>query len=168
MLCALVEQELVVTPFGVSTYYLFIRDSLGCAAYDSIKIVGNGINILLEPEYIICEDETIEIEVENLDPSDQLTYSWTPIEDIIDGAQSNTPTIFPSEPGINVYTVEVSNQFNCQLIASVEIRVIDTSSQLSFVAFQQCADNNNEQDHQFPPVVLMLSMIHLTIAMETL
>lgn len=132
--------SVLVTPIGENTYYLLVRDSIGCLKQDSIVITGRGVNVEKEDLQIICEGDSIQLMVDNLDMEDILTYSWSPESLILSGQNTATPTVQPIDPGVYTFLFEVSNQFGCLMIDSVHVGVLDTASQLDFVSAQQCSN----------------------------
>lgn len=131
--------NVLVTPFGEQTYYLLIRDEMGCAAFDSVTIIGNSVNTDLLDWTLVCQGDSIGFSVQNLDPTDNLTYQWSPPDGVISGINSNEVSIFQEEPGVYYYYVEMENQFGCTKIDSIQIGVIDTTEQIGFLADQQCS-----------------------------
>ncbi len=129
----------LVVPFGSTTYYAFVRDSFNCLAYDTINIVGNGINIEKDSMPIICEGETVTIGISSIDPIDQLIYSWSPEDQIFGSNTGNMVEVLPPSPGIHYYYVDLQNQFDCTLLDSIPVAVLDTTSQVGFQSFNQCA-----------------------------
>ncbi len=143
-------ENIVVTPFGSQTYHLLVRDSFGCALFDSVQVTGNGINVEVDGLTLLCEGDIKWIEAENLDPADTISYQWSPAEYILQGATTNRPVTQLLDPGTYFLVVEMTNQFNCTLVDSVEIGILDTVPALSAFSYNQCSNftidfsNNNE------------------------
>ncbi|MEM9822802.1 MAG: PKD domain-containing protein, partial [Bacteroidota bacterium] len=127
-----------VTPIGMSTYYLLARDSIGCVAFDSVSILGRGINVATQDIALLCQGDSLEIAVNNLDMDDQLTYQWSPSNLILSGQNTANPTVQPLIPGEYTFEVALSNQYGCTSTDSVIVVVLDTMPQGDFVSFQQC------------------------------
>lgn len=132
------EQELLITPYGDTTLYVMVRDSVGCSAIDTVSITGNGVNASISTSPIICLGETTALEAVNTDPTDILIYSWSPTDDILAGENTSQVVIQPTMPGVEIYYVEMENQHGCTKIDSTELGTVDTLEQAGFVSFQQC------------------------------
>ncbi|MEO1715198.1 MAG: PKD domain-containing protein, partial [Bacteroidota bacterium] len=89
--------------------------------------------------FFICLGDSLEIELQNLDADDVLTFNWEPDSLIWAGDSTATPTIFPAEPGNFTLYVESSNQNGCSWEDSVSLAVVDTLDAQSFVYFTQCS-----------------------------
>ncbi len=133
------DSAIVVTPLGEVTYYVQAIDSFNCLQRDSVTITGNGINIIKEEVTLVCDGDSTELSVMNTDPVDELTYSWTPVDLVLSGGDTPTPTVQAPEPGTYTYYVEMMNQFGCIKIDSVYLGVLDTTPQLDFVGLTQCS-----------------------------
>ena len=131
--------SVVVTPFGEETYYVLVRDSIGCTALDSVNINGIGVNTAPDTLQFVCLGDSLEIFIFNEDPEDILTYNWTPDALVISGQGTSSPTILPVEAGpLNMF-VTAENQFGCAYIDTVKVAVLDTVSLDSFVYATQCS-----------------------------
>ncbi len=138
------EATVEVTPIGTQTYFLLVRDSFGCAVFDSVQITGNGINVEVDDLTLLCEGEFARLQLENLDSNDILTYNWFPEEYIQQGGMTSQPFIERLDPGTYFLFVEMTNQFNCTLIDTVEVGVLDTLPTLSAFTYSQCSGFNVE------------------------
>lgn len=132
------DSLLVDEPFGETTYYLLVRDSIGCAKIDSVTVNAIGVNTDLSSPDLICLGETLDLSVSNLDNDDELTYFWYPEFYIQNGQNTDAVTIAPIDPGLQFIYVQTENQHGCVRIDSTEIGVVDTTDMADFVAFQQC------------------------------
>lgn len=136
------EQSFVVTPFGQETYYLLLRDSFNCAYFDSVTVVGNGLNLSLATAANACLGDTVLLNVDNLDPADLVFYNWQPDSLLISGAGTATPVFLPEQAGVLWLVLETSNQFGCDRIDSVLVNVADTSGLYTDYTFLQCSGFN--------------------------
>lgn len=127
-----------ITPMGPETYYFLARDIYGCIAADSVQVAGNSIDIIMASEQAICPGDLGAVSAINLDPVDTLGFSWQPASLILAGQSSNTAFVRLTEPGAYTLYVSLENQFGCSLQDSTTLTLIDTSSQLQFLADQQC------------------------------
>ncbi|NUO00394.1 MAG: gliding motility-associated C-terminal domain-containing protein [Saprospiraceae bacterium] len=128
-----------VTPLGQTSYYLLFRDEYGCFATGQVTLNGLGVNVDLSEPPVICEGNIVAIAATNIDPSDSLTYQWSPPDQIVLLGNTATPIVQPSQPGVTYFVVMASNQFGCSITDSIPVTVIDTSSQLAFVNAAQCS-----------------------------
>ena len=148
-------EVVTVTPIGTQNYYLLARDSFGCAVFDNVEVVGNGINTEVDDLTLLCEGEISRIVVENLDTNDILTYNWFPEDYILIDGMTNRPAIVQLDPGTYFLFVEMTNQFNCTLIDTVEIGILDSVPTLDAFSYTQCSGytidfaNNNANGPYF-------------------
>ena len=133
------DSTLTVTPFGPTTYYLLVRDTYGCPAIDSVTVTGNGINHTAQEITLLCPGDTVTLTAQNLDPEDILTYAWTPVENIVSGADTPVPSVTLDEAGTSIFYLEMSNQFGCTKIDTLTVAAVDTTDQSAFVTSQQCS-----------------------------
>jgi gliding motility-associated-like protein len=126
-------------PMGPTPYYVLVRDSFGCVALDSVQVDGNAIDILITSQGGICPGALGAAAVINQDPTDTLTYAWSPDSLIV--FDNNSPTVFvaPQVPGAYGLTVQIDNQFGCTLVDSTTLTLIDTLPQEAFQSVQQCS-----------------------------
>ncbi|MEM8908802.1 MAG: PKD domain-containing protein, partial [Bacteroidota bacterium] len=129
----------LVVPFGMTTYYLLARDSIGCPIEGQVTVEGRGIDVMTPDQLLICQGELAQLELTNLDPVDQLTYAWTPEALILSGQNTPNPIIQPDLPGTYTFEVALSNQFGCTTTDSVQVNVLDTLPQIDFLSEQQCS-----------------------------
>ncbi|RMF22226.1 MAG: hypothetical protein D6765_14575, partial [Bacteroidetes bacterium] len=130
--------QVLVTPFGVQTYYLRVRDGYGCEAFDTVTLEGRGVNVELDSLHLLCLGDTVQLSAQNLDPQDTLSFNWLPPELIVTGGQTPNPTVAPVMPGLQYVFVELENQNGCTLLDSVALGVLDTVSIAGSVSWQQC------------------------------
>jgi len=148
-------ENIVVTPIGLKTYYLLVRDSFGCALFDSLLVSGNGINVEVDGLTLLCEGRIDQLEAVNLDPDDLLSYQWYPEEYILEGGMTSQPIINRLDPGTYFVLVEIKNQFGCTLIDSVEVGILDSVPEISAFTYTQCTGytvdfiNNNANGPYF-------------------
>jgi gliding motility-associated-like protein len=132
--------EYLVTPLGTQTYYLQVFDEADCFAVDSITLTSEAVNLEVNtPDQVICLGESLQLEIENLDAADVLTYSWSPEVEIIAGGTTPSPTVLPVSSGEHWYTYTVANQFDCELVDSILVTVIDTMEFGVGLTSEQCS-----------------------------
>ena len=115
------EASLDVSVENSETFYVRVESSDGCEAIDSVTITRQMIEIDTDPLIQVCLNDTVQLDVMNLDPSDILTFEWTPLDDIISGENTANPVVVPTAS--TQYTVTATNQFGCSSIAMVDIDV---------------------------------------------
>ncbi|MEM1319490.1 MAG: PKD domain-containing protein [Bacteroidota bacterium] len=123
---------------GQERFYLTVEDRFGCQAIDSVLLMENSVNVALEDSLILCPGEPIRLQAVNLDPEDTLMYSWTPLANILEGATTDTPLVSFNAPGTYQLSLLSENQFDCDVVDSLTITVLDTSAQAAFVSSSQC------------------------------
>lgn len=131
--------NLVIMPDSEgTTYYVQITDENGCNNTDEITVFNRQVDIDIENELLLCLGDSIILQATNLDPNDELTYDWAPNSQIINGDGTDAITINPTTPSL--FTLDVSNQYDCSTQESIEIDIND---------FQGMLDLNVNQDTIF-------------------
>ncbi len=116
--------EKEVSPSITTTYNVTVTDGNGCINVASVTIVVAPVNATVPQETIVClpTDDGV-LTVTNLDPTQVLTYQWSP-ENAIIGA-SNTQTITVDPTISNAFTVVVTNQFGCRDTLEAGINILN-------------------------------------------
>jgi len=130
----LTTDSLNVTPTVPTMYYVQINNS-GCIAYDSIYVDLASSQIELLATQYICEGDTINIDVSNLDPTDTLTYDWSNDLDIISG--DSTASIVVSPVMDTWFYIESINSAGCLLTDSILIQVSNLPTTAVFASADQ-------------------------------
>lgn len=117
---------------GENTYTAIATDAYGCMDTSSVVIDLNGVDVLLPDSVEVCDGEAINITATNTDPSDTLSYNWTPADWITAGQGTANVSADAAPIGINYVYVEVTNQNGCSTIDSVEVIVVDSNHDLDF------------------------------------
>lgn len=128
-----------VTPLGPNIYYILVRDEYGCARFDSVQVTGNGVNLDLAPQAVVCLGESVQVFAQNIDPDDLLSFDWSPDSLITAFDFTPTPIFTPVEAGSFWATCEIVNQLDCSLIDSIEIVAIDTADLENSTFSVQCS-----------------------------
>ena len=117
------NSEITVSPNGTVVYYALATDSLGCKDTAIITVNAHPIDVTLEEEIIFCEEEEEQvIEVINNDPTQVLTFTnWQPQQYIIDAAPDNSSIIIDNIPDVQLFTVDIENQYGCTLTDSTTV-----------------------------------------------
>jgi gliding motility-associated-like protein len=118
------EQSIQVTPLPNGVYYVRITNEDGCEAMDSVLVENKQVNIAYDGEKTLCSFATIQLEIENLNPEDTLTYTWTPS---LPGVKN--PMVNPQVT--TTYTAVVENQFGCVDTAFITVQVAVITVDLS-------------------------------------
>ena len=147
-----------VEPGATETYTVTYTDSFGCSESQTITVEGgpvdieieetvstdgggNGITGILNSDGFLelCTGESFEVNVNNLDPVDNLTYSWTGDDQIIvSGANTGNPIINSSEAGSFILFLDTENQFGCTQRDTIDVNVIDSNAELAFDEIKDC------------------------------
>ncbi|HBX50212.1 MAG TPA: hypothetical protein DEH02_03980, partial [Bacteroidales bacterium] len=127
----------VVQPQGNTTYYIQgIGVSCEGMGVDSISVFVNQVPILAGTDSLICLGDTINLHVTNLNPSNTLSYSWSPGAAIVSGGNTNAPLVSPVVP--TNFLVTATSQHNCSRVDTVSIAVDMVSATISGVGFISC------------------------------
>ena len=135
------EAIVSVEPIGVQTYYLVVFDEANCEVRDSVTITGNGINVDLNPNELICEGDQVTLSLLNEDLNDTLTIFWEPSEFVFSGQGTSNPIVQPNSAGNFTFYANLENQLGCTLVDSTIVTVIDTSVEVDFLTALQCSGN---------------------------
>ena len=128
-----------VEPIGEQTYYLITFDAIGCEARDSLTIIGNGVNVNLTEEMIICEGDSVALSLEIEDPLDTLSIFWEPEELLLSGQGSLNPVVQIDAAGSFYIYANLENQLGCTLLDSTLVVAIDTMVVADFATETQCS-----------------------------
>ncbi len=110
--------SVTINPEKNGVYYVKATNQSDCPLLDSIIVNDGSVN--MDPgskDQRICLGETAILNLSNLDPSDILTYKWTP--EVTPPAQ---PEVKPTTE--TKYGVVVTNQFGCTATAEFNVDVI--------------------------------------------
>ncbi len=117
-----------VTPVGTETYYVRSTDELGCIEESEVTISSYPLDFNLPNSKNLCIGESTEVAVENTAADQNLTYLWSPIENIVNGATSSNPEVNPDTT--TMFFVEITNQIGCMAMDSIEVVVEDLESEM--------------------------------------
>lgn len=118
--------EITVTPAADTTLYTVLAtDAVGCTEQDTVTVIVTPIMAEITPPQVFCEPtEGITIMVTNLDPSQELTYQWSPT----DATDPDEGPIVSVDPNIaEDYMVTVTNTQGCELVLSTSVQIMDLS-----------------------------------------
>jgi gliding motility-associated-like protein len=128
--------SITVNPLRTDTIFAVATDALGCTAMDTLVIIDQGVDVVTDPVGPIttCSMQETMITIVNQDMLDQLTYSWSPAENIVAGADEATVTVFVEE-GTVTFQAIVTNQFGCADTVLVDVNAVPFSPNLPDTVF---------------------------------
>ncbi len=105
-----------VMAMGQTTFNVVATDIYGCTETEDVQLTGNSVDVDVSFDATVsgCENIALPLSVTNLDPVDNLNYSWTsssPSLVISPQGAADVTAIGPA--GNYTVTVTVSNQFDC-------------------------------------------------------
>ncbi len=113
--------EVIVTE--ATTFYIQLTSG-DCVRTEEVNVDFIGAQTAIGGDLIACAGDTLNVNVIN--PSDDLNYFWIPEEYIISG--QNTPNVTVAVPGTTVITVESTNADGCTAEDSAIISISGLSS----------------------------------------
>jgi gliding motility-associated-like protein len=119
------EAGLSISPQGVTTYLVEASDIFGCNEKDTLVVTGNAVDVDFDEQMVFCKGDNEQLEVINIDPSDQLDFSWEPADQILLLGNTGQPFVSTETPGSQVFTFVAENQFNCQDTGLIELVVLE-------------------------------------------
>ncbi len=117
-------QEVEVLPDEQAWYYVTAMDVFGCTRTDSVLVTNGIIEVELTPDFATCREDTFVVQAVNLDPGDDLHYSWVAsgTGQILSDPEQAT-ILAQAEPGTAWFIVSMNNQFGCKAVDSVQVDV---------------------------------------------
>ncbi|MAT54266.1 MAG: hypothetical protein CMN32_07265 [Saprospirales bacterium] len=123
--------QLDVAVSGIMPFSVIAVDQFGCQYLDAVLVKGGPVDIQTSEDMVLCSDEQIQVSVSNLDPNDNLIYTWSPDSLITGDVNVAAPDVIV-EPGIFTLYINAENQFGCTNQDTVNIVVLDQNMDLSF------------------------------------
>lgn len=114
-----------VNPDSVEIYTVIAEDMTECFDSASVTVWNRQLDLLIDGQGVIdtCPSPSYDLCVENLDPTDILTYQWLG-DTIISG--ENAPCVeVTTAIGESIFLVNVENQFGCEIIDTFNITTFD-------------------------------------------
>jgi gliding motility-associated-like protein len=111
---------ITVSPSFTSTYFVQINNN-GCYLNDSVILAVSGSSTTIIGDQGICIGDSIFLVVTNLNPSDTLTYDWSPDNSILSGDGTNTVWVNPSST--TTYSVTCTTTNGCVINNTVTVNV---------------------------------------------
>ena len=115
--------DIVVMPSELTIYTVTAEDEFGCSMSEmtSVQPGSIDININYTLPSVICAGDTIQVMVTNNKPEQDLTYMWSPA-DQIDGPTDQPNVIL--RPFVDTdYILKTTNQFDCERYDTVRVMV---------------------------------------------
>lgn len=102
-------------------FYWRVEDAFGCRREDSLLTLYQGIEAMLDSGAVVCAQEPVQLQVDNLRPADSLQYFWTPSAEILTGQGTNSVTVAPATA--QSFNVFLENQYQCRDTLSSFVQV---------------------------------------------
>ncbi|MFN3405264.1 MAG: gliding motility-associated C-terminal domain-containing protein [Cytophagaceae bacterium] len=110
----------------INKYYVRATNSFGCTSIDSIIVRLSDYSFTGETDKYICIGDTVELKIQQHNPEDTITYSWTPSTGIIGPSTGSSILVSPTEP--ITYTANLSNNHGCTFLTSVDVNISPVQS----------------------------------------
>lgn len=114
------SNTITISPSFTTTYFVQINNN-GCYLSDSVILRVSGSSATIIGDQGICIGDSIFLVVTNLNPSDTLTYEWSPDNNILSGDGTNT--IWVSPTATTTYYVTSSTENGCVIDNEVTVSV---------------------------------------------
>lgn len=102
---------------------MITNNTLDCMLEQNVQVQVSEFNFTLTGPSVICNGESAELNVQTSDTSDY-SFIWSPVEFILDGENTASPTILPLESTDFCVTV-INNDYNC--VAQEECITVNVS-----------------------------------------
>lgn len=100
-------------------YVYLLAENAYCEFIDSVKVKVHYVSINALDESSICAGDTIQLDVINQYPNEQINYNWEPQEYIISGQNSGNPVVAINGPV--EFIIQATNSFGCEDIDSIHV-----------------------------------------------
>lgn len=117
------DPDIEVNVSEATTFYVQLTSG-ECTRTEEVNVDFIGAQTAIGGDLVACAGDTLNLNV--LNPSDDLDYFWLPEEYIISG--QNTPNVTVAVPGTTVITVESTNEDGCTAEDSAIISISGLSS----------------------------------------
>ena len=119
------------SPAQTTIYQLIVSNGLCIDTFNQTVYFFNDTLSIFGAD-VKCPYDSLQLSVTDSKPNQQLTYRWTPANQIDTGANSASPLVKPSQS--TTFSVVVVNQLGCVYTDSVRVNVLSTGSALSIRA----------------------------------
>ena len=89
-------------------------------------------SLLISGGYVLCPKDTLRLNISNVNTSNNLTYEWTPVSEILLGQNSSNPICFPRMD--TMYYVNAISQYGCKYADSIFVAVASPIGSISIIA----------------------------------
>ena len=115
------DSTLQVMPTNAITWYYFkVISPDGCELVDSVQVTISDFSVQVDPEIILCFQDSALLEAINLNPNNPLTYQWSPTDHL--QGPANQASVWVKPPVSTTYTVTTVNDSGC--VGTDTVRVI--------------------------------------------
>lgn len=141
----------VVNPLRRDTIFAIATDAAGCTERDTLVVIDQGVDITTDPLSPIttCSGQETTITIINQDQLDDLTYSWSPLDNIVSAIDEASVTVVVAD-GTFTFQAVVSNQFGCSDTISVDVTAVPFNPNLPDTIFV-CAGTPTAINPDFTP-----------------
>lgn len=119
------------SPSQTTTYTLLVSNGVCIDSFKQTIIIFTDA-LALQGTDVLCPGDTLQLQVTNSQPNQQLTFSWQPANQIISGASTATPLVSPSQN--TTYIVTATNSIGCVFVDSIRIDVLSSIPNVNAVA----------------------------------
>ncbi|MDX1684254.1 MAG: PKD domain-containing protein [Saprospiraceae bacterium] len=114
------QSEIIVVVEDEEVYTVIAKDIYDCSESKTIRVKRFDFNVAIAQPDTICFMDATRLSIENLGEG-PLTYMWTPVSSILEGANSDNPLVSPDFS--TTYTVKITNEFGCEYFDTVRLIV---------------------------------------------
>lgn len=134
-------ESITVNPLRRDTIFAVATDNAGCTDRDTIIVIDQGVDVMTDPLSPIttCGGQETTINIINQDQLDQLTYEWSPADNIVSAADGPSVTVVIDE-GTVTFQAIVTNQFNCSDTVLVDVTAVPFNPMVSDTVFVCAGD----------------------------
>ncbi len=115
-------QSVSLAPQNSGTYYVRARENT-CNTFvvEQVYVNVHQFNYNIIPDQIICEGDEIQLNITNYNPTDELSFVWSPQQFIVTGQNTNSPVVAPESE--TTFTVVITNQIGCETTDEVTVDI---------------------------------------------
>jgi gliding motility-associated-like protein len=114
------DSVITVVPAVTTTYYIQVQNG-NCVRTDEVTVFVVDGSALLQPEYLICLGDQVQLQAINQIPGLEVTYQWQPESLILTGQNTSTVTVSP--PATTVFTVTITTADGCVFSRNTTVTV---------------------------------------------
>ena len=116
------EPELLVMIGEAQTFTSIFTDDHNCENRANVFVDFQAISLAFDSLQPICNSDTKTLLVTNLQPENELKFDWTPTFEIIDGIDTNSPTVSLEEP--TTFTFIAGNEAGCRATGDIFVDIL--------------------------------------------